>query len=79
MQTVLSATVRGVAAQPCAVEVDVAPGLPSVDVVGLAEAAVREARVRVRGAIGHTGFGFPVGRIPVARRRRAARRDPGGF
>jgi magnesium chelatase family protein len=79
MQTVLSATVRGVAAQPCAVEVDVAPGLPSVDVVGLAEAAVREARVRVRGAIGHTGFGFPVGRIAVNLAPAHLKKDGTGF
>jgi len=79
MQTVLSATVRGVAAQPCAVEVDVAPGLPSIDVVGLAEAAVREARVRVRGAIGHTGFGFPVGRIAVNLAPAHLKKDGTGF
>lgn len=79
MQTVLTATVRGVEALPCAVEVDVAAGLPSIDVVGLAEAAVREARVRVRGALIHTGFQFPVGRIAVNLAPAHLRKDGTGF
>ena len=79
MQTVLSATVHGVEALPCAVEVDVTPGLPAIDVVGLAEASVREARVRVRGAIGHTGFGFPVGRIAVNLAPAHLKKDGTGF
>lgn len=79
MHTVLSATVRGVEALPCAVEVDVAAGLPSIDVVGLAEAAVREARVRVRGALVHTGFQFPVGRITVNLAPAHLRKDGTGF
>ncbi len=79
MQTVMSATVRGVSAQVCSVEVDVAAGLPAVDVVGLAEAAVREARVRVRGAISHAGFGFPIGRIAVNLAPAHLRKDGTGF
>ena len=79
MQTVLTATVRGVEALPCAVEVDVAAGLPSIDVVGLAEASVREARVRVRGALTHTGFQFPVGRIAVNLAPAHLRKDGTGF
>ncbi len=79
MQTVLSATVRGVSAQVCSVEVDVTPGLPAVDVVGLAEPSVREARVRVRGAISHAGFGFPIGRIAVNLAPAHLRKDGTGF
>ena len=79
MFVVLSATVRGVEALPCDVEVDVAGGLPMFDVVGLAEAAVREARVRVRGAITHTGFNFPVGRIAVNLAPAHLRKDGTGF
>jgi magnesium chelatase family protein len=79
MHSVLSATVFGVQALPCHVEVDIAGGLPSFDVVGLAEAAVREARVRVRGAIGHTGFSFPVGRIAVNLAPAHLRKDGTGF
>jgi magnesium chelatase family protein len=45
------------------VEVDVRPGLPGFTVVGLADAAVREARDRVRSAIVNSGYEFPGRRI----------------
>jgi magnesium chelatase family protein len=45
------------------VEVDVRPGLPAFTVVGLADAAVREARDRVRSAIVNSGYKFPSQRI----------------
>jgi magnesium chelatase family protein len=45
------------------VEVDVRPGLPCFSIVGLADAAVREARERVRAAILNSGFEFPARRI----------------
>ena len=48
-----------------AVEVDVSNGLPTFDVVGLPDAAVRESKERVRAAIKNSGFEFPLGRITV--------------
>jgi magnesium chelatase family protein len=45
------------------VEVELRRGLPAFVVVGLADAAVREARERVRAAIRNCGFDFPSGRI----------------
>jgi magnesium chelatase family protein len=39
--------------------VDVTRGMPSFDLVGLAEAAVRESRTRVRAALEQSGFPFP--------------------
>ena len=47
------------------VEVDISPGLPKFFVVGLPDAAVQEARERVRGAIRNSGFDFPMRRITV--------------
>lgn len=47
------------------VEVHLAGGLPTFQVVGLAATAVREARDRVRGALATSGFDFPVSRITV--------------
>ena len=41
------------------VEVDIANGLPSFDIVGLPDASIREARNRVRAAIRNSGFRFP--------------------
>jgi len=45
------------------VEVDIRPGLPAFRIVGLADAAVREARERVHAAILNSGFEFPARRI----------------
>jgi len=49
LATLLSATLIGLDGRPIRVEVDVAPGLPGFTIVGLADAALREARERVRG------------------------------
>ena len=46
-------------------ECDLAGGLPNFDIVGLPDAAVKEARERVRSAIKNCGYSFPVGRITV--------------
>lgn len=46
-------------------ECDLTGGLPSFDLVGLPDAAVKEARERVRSAIKNCGFQFPVSRITV--------------
>ncbi len=55
--------IDGLESRPVSVEVDVRPGLPAFTVVGLADAAVREARERVRAAILNSGFEFPLRRI----------------
>lgn len=55
----------GVTAPAVSVEVFLAGGLPRFFIVGLAEAAVRESKDRVRGAIVSSGFDFPTQRITV--------------
>jgi magnesium chelatase family protein len=47
------------------VEVDISPGLPSFTIVGLPDAAVQEAKERVRAAIRNSGCTFPMKRIVV--------------
>ena len=47
------------------IEADVSGGLPSFDIVGLPDTAVKESRDRVRAAIKNSGFKFPTGRITV--------------
>ncbi|HEY2602759.1 MAG TPA: YifB family Mg chelatase-like AAA ATPase [Thermoleophilaceae bacterium] len=54
---------EGVDSREVTVEVDVRPGLPVFTVVGLPDAAVREARERVRAAILNSGFEFPLQRL----------------
>ena len=58
-----SFTIEGLQARRVTVEVDIRAGLPSFAIVGLADAAVREARDRVRAAILNSGFEFPGRRI----------------
>ncbi|MBZ4647505.1 MAG: Mg chelatase-related protein [Clostridia bacterium] len=47
------------------VEVDISNGLPSFDIVGLPDVAVREAKERVRAAIKNCNLEFPVKRITI--------------
>lgn len=65
LATVLSSTLIGVDAVPVQVEVDVAVGLPNYHVVGLAAQSVREGAVRVRAALGVTGFEMPLSSVTV--------------
>jgi magnesium chelatase family protein len=60
-----SATLQGLDGRFIRVEVDVAPGLPGFTIVGLADAALQEARERVRGALRNAGFVHPPRRITV--------------
>ena len=62
---VTSLGLHGVAGYPVAAECALSGGLPAFDVVGLPDAAVKEARERVRSAIKSSGFDFPVSRITV--------------
>lgn len=62
---VRSSALFGVQSVPVQVEVDLSPGLPTFDIVGLPGTAVREARNRVRSALRHAGFTFPLGRVTV--------------
>ncbi|GAB4286309.1 MAG: YifB family Mg chelatase-like AAA ATPase [Coriobacteriia bacterium] len=63
--TVDTATVHGVEALPVEVQADVAPGLPVFNIVGLGDAAVHEARDRVRSALRSSGFDFPNARVVI--------------
>ena len=56
-------TIDGFQTKRVTVEVDIRAGLPAFAVVGLADAAVREARERVRAAIRNSGYEFPARRI----------------
>lgn len=47
------------------VEADMGQGMPRVDIVGLPDAAVNEARNRVHSAIKNCGFQFPQSRVTI--------------
>ncbi len=65
LATARTFTLDGISARPVRVEVDVHRGLPGFAIVGLPDAAVREARERVRAALVNCGFEFPLRRIVV--------------
>lgn len=62
---VLSAAVVGLDAQLIEVEADVARGLPRMAIVGLPDAAVQEARERVRAGMSNSGIDFPPGVVTI--------------
>ncbi len=63
--TVRSLGLSGISGYEVSVECFLSGGLPAFDVVGLPDAAVREARERVRAAVKNCGAKFPVSRITV--------------
>ncbi len=62
---VITSTVIGLDAYKIEVEVDLVNSLPSVSIVGLPDAAVNEARERVRSAIKNSSFSFPQKKVVV--------------
>ena len=65
LATTQSCAVVGLDGYIVQVEVDISPGLPAFNIVGLPDAAVQEARERVRAAVRNTGCEFPMRRITV--------------
>ncbi len=61
-----TAALVGLTAYPVGVEVDIGRGLPAVMVVGLGDAAVLEARDRLRAAFGNAGFEWPDRRVTIS-------------
>jgi magnesium chelatase family protein len=47
------------------VETDISSGIPTFDIVGLGDIAVKESKERVRSAIKNTGLEFPIRRITI--------------
>lgn len=61
------------------VEVDLRRGIPAVDIVGLADGAVREARERIRAAVRNAGFAFPLDRLLISLAPAAVRKGGSSF
>ncbi|BAY49911.1 Mg chelatase, subunit ChlI [Scytonema sp. HK-05] len=62
---VWSASIVGIDAVKVGVEVDVSGGLPGIVVLGLPDAAVQEARERVKATLKNAGFAFPMRKIVI--------------
>ena len=57
--------ISGIQGSAVTAECYISQGLPGFDIVGLPDAAVKEARDRVRAAAKSSGLSFPVSRITV--------------
>ena len=58
-----SYTLIGLTGVPVSVEVDISNGLPSFDIVGLGDTAVKESKERIRSAIKNSGLSVPAKKI----------------
>src|SRR3954449_5015961 len=63
LASVATFAIEGIDSKEVCVEVDVRQGLPAFTLVGLPDAAVREARERVRAATLNSGLEFPQQRL----------------
>jgi len=65
LATVAARTLLGVDALPVTVEVDVAPGLPAVVMVGLPDPTVKESKDRIKAALTNSQFAWPARRLTI--------------
>lgn len=63
--SIKSLGVSGIGGYVVSVEVYVSNGMPHTEIVGLPDAAVKEAKERVRAAVKNNGFRFPVSRLTI--------------
>ena len=65
VQRVSTVAFEGIEARAVDVQVQVAPGLPAFNIVGLPDKAVSEAKERVRAALVASGLALPARRITI--------------
>lgn len=76
---VFSFTVVGIDAYPVEVEVDLSPGLPQFNIVGLPDNVVKESKERIRSALKNSGYDFPMERITVNLAPAQLKKEGAGF
>lgn len=62
---VKTCSIYGLQVTEIEVEVDISNGLPTINIVGLPDTALKESKERVRAAINNSGFQFPLKRITI--------------
>ena len=62
---ILSFGLTGITGYPVDIELDINSGLPSYDVVGLADTAIKESKSRVKSAIKNSAFNYPINKIII--------------
>ncbi|MBR5646442.1 MAG: YifB family Mg chelatase-like AAA ATPase [Treponema sp.] len=61
------------------VEIDLRRGIPAIDIVGLADGAVKESRERMQAAIRNSGFEFPKERVLISLSPADLKKEGSGF
>ena len=56
---------KGLDGFPVQAEIDMHSGMPTYDIVGLADTAVKESKERVRSAIKNSGYNYPVASVVI--------------
>ena len=74
-----TATLQGLEARQVEVEVDLGPGLPALQMVGLADTAIHESRERLRSALRNSGLRVPLTRVVVNLAPADLRKEGPGF
>ncbi len=77
--TIMSFASFGYEGEIIKVEADLRRGLPLIDIVGLPGSAVKEARERMRAAIGNSGISFPQERILINLSPADQKKEGSGF
>ena len=65
LAVVKSFGLKGLDGFPVTAEVDIHSGMPTFDIVGLADTAVKESKDRVRSALKNSGYNYPVASVVV--------------
>ena len=76
---IYSCELSGIDGFSVCVETDISNGLPAFDIVGLPDAAVKEAKERIRSAIKKTGFSFPAKHIVINLAPASKRKEGSGY
>jgi len=76
---VYSFGLQGIDAYPVEIEIDISPGLPTVNIVGLPDSSIKEARERVKSAIKNSGFEWPAERITISLAPSSVRKEGSCF
>lgn len=76
---VFTATTRGIDTQLIEVEVDISNSLPQVVVVGLPDKSVQESKERLKSAIKHSEFEFPVAKVTINLAPAGVSKEGAGF
>lgn len=79
LSKVYTFTVVGIEAYTVEVEVDISPGLPQFNIVGLPDSVVKESKERIRSAIKNSGYEFPMERITVNLAPAQLKKEGAGF